>query len=50
MNGMLHSVSTLLTTVGMPCTPRWAGNGGRADTVPRSPCRQLSSAVSSPTT
>ena len=27
-----------------------AGNGGRADTVPRRPCRQASSAVSSPTT
>ena len=28
MNGMLQSVSTLLTTVGIPCTPRSAGNGG----------------------
>ena len=49
-SGMLHSVSTLLTTVGIPCSPRWAGNGGRAETVPRRPCRQASSAVSSPTT
>ena len=50
MNGMFASVSMLLTTVGRPCTPRSAGNGGRADTVPRRPCRQASSAVSSPTT
>ena len=50
MNGMLASVSVLLTTVGIPYSPRSAGNGGRADTVPRSPSRHASSAVSSPTT
>ena len=37
MNGTLHSVSTLLTTVGRPWTPRSAGNGGRAETVPAQP-------------
>ena len=47
---MLQSVSTLWTTVGLPCQPRSAGNGGRADTVPRKPWSDASSAVSSPTT
>ena len=50
MKGMLQSVSTLWTTVGLPCQPRSAGNGGRADTVPRKPWSEASSAVSSPTT
>ena len=50
MKGMLQSVSTLWTTVGLPCQPRSAGNGGRADTVPRKPWSDASSAVSSPTT
>ena len=50
MKGMLQSVSTLWTTVGLPWKPRSAGNGGRAETVPRNPWRDASSAVSSPTT
>ncbi len=50
MTGTFASVSTLWTTVGIPKRPRSAGNGGRADTVPRRPWRQASSAVSSPTT
>ena len=50
MNGTLQSVSTLFTTVGRPRQPRSAGNGGRAETVPRRPSSEASSAVSSPTT
>ena len=38
------------TTVGLPWKPRSAGNGGRAETVPRNPWTDASSAVSSPTT
>ena len=46
----MQSVSTLCTTVGLPCQPRSAGKGGRAETVPRRPWSEASSAVSSPTT
>ena len=41
-------VSTLLMVVGIPNTPRAAGNGGRMRGLPRRPSIEFISAVSSP--
>ena len=46
--GTLASVSTLLTTVGLPNRPSMAGIGGFARTMPRLPSRLSSMEVSSP--
>ena len=48
MGGTAASVSTLLIVVGMPNTPRSAGNGGLMRGLPRFPSIELISAVSSP--
>lgn len=48
MAGTLHSVSTLLTQVGLPHTPALAGNGGLERGLARRPSSELISAVSSP--
>ena len=48
IRGMLASVSTLLTTVGLPKSPTWTGNGGLLRGSPRLPSIELNSAVSSP--
>ncbi len=48
MSGTLASVSTLLTTVGLPKRPTWPGNGGFERGSPRWPSSELKSAVSSP--
>ena len=45
---MLISVSTLLTTVGLPNRPFCTGNGGLARGSPRKPSIELKIAVSSP--
>ena len=42
------SVSTLLTIVGLPNSPRSTGNGGLARGSPRNPSIELKIAVSSP--
>ena len=44
----MASVSTLLTTVGLPNRPSIAGIGGLARTMPRLPSRLSSMEVSSP--
>ena len=44
----LTSVSTLLTTVGLPNRPTSTGNGGLLRGSPRLPSIELNSAVSSP--
>ena len=46
--GTLASVSTLLTSVGLPKTPTSTGNGGFERGSPRWPSIELKSAVSSP--
>ena len=48
MSGMLASVSTLLTTVGLPNSPTSTGNGGLLRGSPRLPSIDSKSAVSSP--
>ncbi len=48
IQGTAASVWTLLTTVGMPNSPRSAGWGGRCSGCPRLPSRALSRTVSSP--
>ncbi len=48
--GMVASVSTLLSTEGLPHRPFWAGNGGRGRGSPRLPSMEVMSAVSSPQT
>ena len=49
-HGTVASVSTLLTTVGLPNSPSRAGRGGFARTSPRLPSSELRSDVSSPQT
>jgi hypothetical protein len=46
----LAKVSTLLISVGRRHTPDTAGYGGRGEGVPRPPCTEAISAVSSPQT
>ena len=46
--GMLASVSTLLTVVGLPNSPTSTGNGGLLRGSPRLPSIDSNSAVSSP--
>src|SRR3546814_16834591 len=48
IGAMLHSDSTLLTTVGRPQAPEICGNGGLARGFARRPSRELIRAVSSP--
>ena len=48
IHGTAARVWTLLTTVGMPSRPRWAGYGGRCSGWPRLPSSALSRTVSSP--
>jgi len=48
MSSTLTSVSTLLTTVGLPKRPDSTGNGGLFRGSPRKPSIELNSAVSSP--
>ena len=48
MSSTLTSVSTLLTTVGLPNRPDSTGNGGLLRGSPRKPSIELKSAVSSP--
>ncbi len=48
MSSTLTSVSTLLTTVGLPNSPASTGNGGLLRGSPRKPSIELKSAVSSP--
>ena len=48
MCGTTASVSTLLIVVGIPKTPKAAGNGGLMRGLPRLPSIELMSAVSSP--
>ena len=48
MSGTLASVSTLLTTVGLPNSPTSTGNGGLLRGSPRLPSIDSKSAVSSP--
>src|SRR5205823_4276415 len=48
ISGTLTSVSTLLTTVGLPNSPDETGNGGLLRGSPRYPSIELNSAVSSP--
>ena len=48
MSGTLTSVSTLLTTVGLPNSPTSTGKGGLLRGSPRLPSIELKSAVSSP--
>ena len=50
MNGRLHSVSTLLMTVGRPQRPRSTGNGGRSRGTARSPSMLERMTDSSPQT
>ena len=48
--GTVASVSTLLSTLGLPQRPLWAGKGGRGRGSPRLPSIEVMSAVSSPQT
>ncbi len=50
IKGTLAQVSTLFILVGLPSSPDWAGNGGRALGMPRFPSMEAISAVSSPQT
>src|SRR5665648_550025 len=50
IGGMLANVSTLLTHVGLPHSPFWAGNGGLTVGSPRVPSMEWIRAVSSPQT
>ena len=50
MMGMLAYVSTLLSKLGLPHSPAWAGNGGRGRGSPRLPSTEVIRAVSSPHT